>query len=188
MGKVLKGTIYPSSQYVEALLITVGVAIFSLLSKSSDKDTETELLGLVFLVMYISFDSFTSQWQSRIYADYGKENVDPFQMMLGVNVSAICITTAGLILTGDFPIVFEFLSHNPEVFHYNIITAITSATGYVGYHSCRKHGMHATIRLPSFCFSWCSSLILIRSLSQLCIFMTIKGTSRMYPRQFPSLP
>ena len=29
MGKVLKGTVYPSSQYIEALLITVGVAIFS---------------------------------------------------------------------------------------------------------------------------------------------------------------
>jgi len=129
MGKVLKGTIYPSSQYVEALLITFGVAIFSLLSKSSDKENETELLGLVFLVMYISFDSFTSQWQSKIYTQYGKENVDPYQMMLGVNVSAICITTAGLIITGDFPVVFEFLSHNPQALRYNIITAITSASG-----------------------------------------------------------
>mmetsp|Transcript_13823 Transcript_13823/g.38205 ORF Transcript_13823/g.38205 Transcript_13823/m.38205 type:complete len:375 (-) Transcript_13823:138-1262(-) len=129
MGKFLKGTVYPSSQYLEALLITVGVAIFSLLSKSSDKNTETELLGLVFLVMYISFDSFTSQWQSKIYDQYGKENVDPYQMMLGVNVSAICITTAGLIITGDFPIVFEFLSANPQALRYNIITAITSASG-----------------------------------------------------------
>ncbi|KAL7567708.1 hypothetical protein ACA910_012044 [Epithemia clementina (nom. ined.)] len=129
MGKVLKGTEYPLSQYMEALLITVGVAIFSILSKSTDKDTETELLGLVFLIMYISFDSFTSQWQSRVYTQYGKENVDPYQMMLGVNVSAICITTAGLIVTGDFPIVLEFLHHNPLALRYNIITAITSASG-----------------------------------------------------------
>merc|ERR1719198_440020 len=49
--------------------------------------------------------------------------------MLGVNISAICITTAGLIVTGDFPIVWEFLSSNPVVLHYNIITAITSASG-----------------------------------------------------------
>jgi len=49
--------------------------------------------------------------------------------MLGVNVSAICITTAGLILTGDFPIVWEFLLVNPQALKYNIITAITSATG-----------------------------------------------------------
>lgn len=121
-------------------------------SKSSARDTSTELVGLLFLLMYISFDSFTSQWQVRdpsssnvdivcslahcssccqdkIYTQYGRANIDPYQMMLGVNVSAICITTAGLIVTGDIPIVLEFLRANPIVFQYNIITAITSASG-----------------------------------------------------------
>jgi len=129
MGKFLKGTAYPKSQYAEALFITVGVAIFSIASKSSDKDTNTELIGLVFLLMYICFDSFTSQWQDKVYVQYGRANVDPYQMMLGVNSSAICITTAGLIITGDFPVVWEFLSANPVVLRYNIITAITSASG-----------------------------------------------------------
>jgi adenosine 3'-phospho 5'-phosphosulfate transporter B2 len=129
MGKLLKGTQYPMTQYTEALLITVGVAIFSLLSKSSDRDTATEVIGLVFLLMYICFDSFTSQWQDKVYSQYGRTNVDPYQMMLGVNSSAILITTAGLIVTGDIPIVYEFLLANPVVLRYNIITAITSASG-----------------------------------------------------------
>jgi adenosine 3'-phospho 5'-phosphosulfate transporter B2 len=128
MGKFLKGTSYPMSQYFEALLITFGVAIFSLLSKSSDKNTSTELIGLIYLVMYICFDSFTSQWQDKIYKEYSKKDVDPYQMMLGVNISAICITTAGLIITGDIPIVYEFLVANPICLRYNI-TAITSASG-----------------------------------------------------------
>ena len=34
-----------------------------------------------------------------------------------------------LIITGDFPIVLEFLRANPMVLRYNIITAITSASG-----------------------------------------------------------
>lgn len=50
-------------------------------------------------------------------------------MMLGVNSSAICITTAGLIITGEIPTVLEFLRANPIAFRYNIITAITSASG-----------------------------------------------------------
>jgi adenosine 3'-phospho 5'-phosphosulfate transporter B2 len=129
MGKFLKGTSYPFGQYGEALLITIGVVIFSVASKSSDRDTNTELVGLVFLLMYICFDSFTSQWQDKIFVQYGRANVDPYQMMLGVNASAICITTAGLIITGDFPIVWEFLAANPVVLRYNIITAITSASG-----------------------------------------------------------
>jgi adenosine 3'-phospho 5'-phosphosulfate transporter B2 len=129
MGKLLKGSSYPCSQYIEAFLITFGVAVFSILSKSSSKDTTTELIGLVFLIMYVLFDSFTSQWQDKVYQEYGKANVDQYQMMLGVNISAICITTAGLILSGDLPIVIEFLTANPEAFRYNIITAITSASG-----------------------------------------------------------
>mmetsp|Transcript_13200 Transcript_13200/g.36456 ORF Transcript_13200/g.36456 Transcript_13200/m.36456 type:complete len:412 (-) Transcript_13200:1444-2679(-) len=129
MGRFLQGTEYPPEQYGEALLITFGVAIFSLASKTSDKENETQLLGLVFLLMYICFDSFTSQWQNKVYVKYGRPNVDPYQMMLGVNISAICMTTAGLIVSGDFPIVWEFLQANPLALRYNIITAITSASG-----------------------------------------------------------
>lgn len=129
MGRLIKGAKYPSSQYIEAILITIGVAIFSIASKSPKGNADTELIGLIYLLMYVSFDSFTSQWQDKIYQQYGRPNVDPYQMMLGVNSSAICITTFGLIVTGDFPVVIEFLAANPVVLKYNIITAITSASG-----------------------------------------------------------
>lgn len=162
MGKLLKGTNYPFSKYVEALLITVGVAIFSILSKSSSSDNDTELIGLIFLLMYISFDSFTSQWQDKIYNQYGRPNVDSFQMMLGVNSSAICITTAGLILSGDFPIVMEFLAANPIVLHYNIITAITSASGQLCiFYTIKQFGpiVFTIIMTTRQMFSICISAI-----------------------------
>mmetsp|Transcript_8854 Transcript_8854/g.13106 ORF Transcript_8854/g.13106 Transcript_8854/m.13106 type:complete len:417 (-) Transcript_8854:135-1385(-) len=129
MGKLLKGTKYPYVQYIEATFITIGVAIFSLASKSGDNEKKTDIVGLVLLITYITFDSFTSQWQDKVYVKYGRPNVDPYQMMLGVNISAICITLSGLIVSGELPIVYEFLSANPEVFQYNVITAITSASG-----------------------------------------------------------
>eukprot|EP00542_Grammatophora_oceanica_P018830 CAMPEP_0194046640 /NCGR_PEP_ID=MMETSP0009_2-20130614/22050_1 /TAXON_ID=210454 /ORGANISM="Grammatophora oceanica, Strain CCMP 410" /LENGTH=397 /DNA_ID=CAMNT_0038692011 /DNA_START=97 /DNA_END=1290 /DNA_ORIENTATION=+ len=129
MGKMLKGTSYPWGQYVEALFITLGVAVFSVASKSSDSDTATEFWGVLFLLLYISFDSFTSQWQDRVYTKYGRENVDPYQMMLGVNSSAICITIAGLIISGDFPKVYDFFLANPNCLWFNVVTAITSASG-----------------------------------------------------------
>lgn len=141
MGKILKGAVYPTSQYFEALFITIGVAIFSVASQESSRDTETEMLGLIFMLMYICFDCFTSQWQSKIYDMYGKANVDPYQMMLGVNTSAICITTAGLIYSGDFPKVWEFFLVNPNVLSYNIVTAITSASGQLCiYYTIKEFG------------------------------------------------
>lgn len=131
MGMLLKGTKYPITQYIEALCITAGVAIFSVASKhpKADQNEDTAMVGLFFLLLYICFDSFTSQWQDHVYSKYGRENVDPYQMMLGVNSSAIVITTVGLIVTGDIPIVYEFLTANPTAFWYNVITAITSASG-----------------------------------------------------------
>ena len=129
MGKFLKGTSYPFSQYIEAFLITLGVAIFSLSSKTSNSENATEIIGLIFMLMYICCDSFTSQWQDKIYQQFGRNNVDQYQMMFSVNTWAISITVAGLIVTGDIPIVVEFLTANPIALRYNIITAITSATG-----------------------------------------------------------
>eukprot|EP00339_Tiarina_fusa_P018159 CAMPEP_0117065438 /NCGR_PEP_ID=MMETSP0472-20121206/45747_1 /TAXON_ID=693140 ORGANISM="Tiarina fusus, Strain LIS" /NCGR_SAMPLE_ID=MMETSP0472 /ASSEMBLY_ACC=CAM_ASM_000603 /LENGTH=378 /DNA_ID=CAMNT_0004786065 /DNA_START=145 /DNA_END=1281 /DNA_ORIENTATION=- len=162
MGKVLKDTSYPVSQYVEAFLITVGVAIFSIASKTADRDTETEFVGLIFLLMYICFDSFTAQWQDKIYNQYGRPNVDPYQMMLGVNSSAICITTAGLILSGDLPVVFEFLTANPVALRYNIITAITSASGQLCiFYTIKEFGpiVFTIIMTTRQMFSICISAI-----------------------------
>jgi adenosine 3'-phospho 5'-phosphosulfate transporter B2 len=162
MGKFLKGTSYPLTQYAEALLITLGVAIFSITSKSSSRDADTEIIGLFFLLMYVCFDSFTSQWQDKIYTQYGRPNVDPYQMMLGVNVSAICITTAGLIITGDFPVVWEFLAANPMVLRYNIITAITSASGQLCiFYTIKEFGpiVFTVIMTTRQMFSICISAV-----------------------------
>jgi adenosine 3'-phospho 5'-phosphosulfate transporter B2 len=138
MGKVLKGTSYPLGKYAEAFLITVGVAIFSIASKSSDHDTSTQIIGLLFMCMYIMFDCFTSQWQDKVYVKYGRANVDPYQMMLGVNSTAIIMTTSGLILNGDIPKIIEFFRVNPSVFQYNVITAITSASGQLFIYTTIK--------------------------------------------------
>ncbi|KAL3822654.1 hypothetical protein ACHAXA_001807 [Cyclostephanos tholiformis] len=138
MGRLLKGTSYPLGKYVEALLITIGVAVFSIASKSGDQDTSTEIIGLLFMCMYVFFDCFTSQWQDKVYATYGRANVDPYQMMLGVNSTAILMTTAGLIVSGDVPKIIEFFSANPTVLQYNVITAITSASGQLFIYTTIK--------------------------------------------------
>merc|ERR1719203_2274951 len=160
MGRILKGTQYTCGKYVEALFITIGVAVFSLASKSGNAEAKTELLGYMFLCTYITFDSFTSQWQDKIYQKYGKANVDPYQMMLGVNSSAIMITISGLVVSGDIPIVTEFLMANPNVFQYNVITAITSASGQLCiYYTIKEFGpivftiIMTTRQMISICLS-----------------------------------
>merc|ERR1712154_129236 len=56
-------------------------------------------------------------------------------------MGAIVITTAGLLFSGDFPKVWEFFLVNPSVLTYNIITAITSASGQLCiYYTIKEFG------------------------------------------------
>ena len=141
MGRVLKGTTYGISEYIEAILITGGVAFFSLASKHNKKDLDEsfEWNGFILLCVYVLADSFTSQWQSRIYRDYGK--IDHFHMMYGVNVSSIIVTTFALVASGEIPRVIEFMVYNPTALWYNVLTAITSTTGQIAiFYTIKKFG------------------------------------------------
>lgn len=140
MGRILKGTQYSFAEYVEAVVITMGVVMFSL-SKASWVATtpQYEVMGIGLLTLYILSDSFTSQWQSRVYRDYSQ--VDSFQMMFGVNVSAVLLTSGALLLSGELGLVLEFIRYNPMALHYNIITAICSSSGqFVIYYIIKRYG------------------------------------------------
>lgn len=92
MGTILKGTVYSRLEYIEAVGITIGIIIFSMSKSNFASNSWTnEVIGFLLLSMYVLSDSFTSQWQSKIYKDYGK--IDHFQMMFGVNASSIIITS-----------------------------------------------------------------------------------------------
>jgi solute carrier family 35 (adenosine 3'-phospho 5'-phosphosulfate transporter), member B2 len=100
LGTILKGTTYSC----EAILITLGVLIFSLAKGSmSTSDRQSNILGFSLLCLYILSDSFTSQWQSRLYRDYGK--ISHYQMMYGVNVSSIILTITAMLFSGEIPFV-----------------------------------------------------------------------------------
>jgi adenosine 3'-phospho 5'-phosphosulfate transporter B2 len=140
MGKVLKGTDYSITEYIEAAFITIGVAVFSTAKSAKDADEKTtQFYGFILLCLYITSDSFTAQWQSRVYRDYGK--IDQFHMMFGVNISAILITSFALVVSGEIPLVIDFFSHNPSTLWYNILTAITSTTGQLCiYFTIKRFG------------------------------------------------
>ena len=84
-------------------MITGGVAVFSMSAqnakKSDNSDGSLEIAGFMLLSSYVLSDSFTSQWQSRIYRDYGK--IDHYHMMYGVNCSSIVFTVLALVISGD---------------------------------------------------------------------------------------
>ena len=113
MGKFLNKKAYPWVEYAEAVMITLGVATFGLCREKTPgkAEGETEFFGLLCLTLYICSDAFTSQWQDRINKTY---ETSTYQMMFGVNCSAIIITVAALVAQNEIPAVTEFLLHNPQ--------------------------------------------------------------------------
>jgi adenosine 3'-phospho 5'-phosphosulfate transporter B2 len=91
VGVLVNGKSYPLLEYFEAILISSGATIFTLFGKSSSHSTggTDSYIGIGLLLSYLFCDSFTSQWQSKVYKKYG---VDQYQMMLGVNFWSIVLT------------------------------------------------------------------------------------------------
>ena len=120
---------YPAIAYIEALAITAGVAMFTFSEKSGRHHGEEHAdsaYGLTLLAFYLFCDSFTSQWQSRVYKQF---NIDQYQMMLGVNIWSMIMTGFTLMQSGEFFSSLAFILADSQAFMHVIVLSITSATG-----------------------------------------------------------
>ena len=65
MGKLISGKKYEYYEYVTAVMISAGLSMFLMTSGDTSKhtDTATTTSGIIMLIGYMMFDSFTSNWQ-----------------------------------------------------------------------------------------------------------------------------
>jgi adenosine 3'-phospho 5'-phosphosulfate transporter B2 len=144
VGKVLHNKHYQLRDYLEALTITGGIFIFMFTSKTPSKklgggeDVSLEMLGVAILCIYVLCDSFTSQWQKRVFDNY---RVDQFQMMLGVNGFSLLFTGMSLLQTGQGAECISFLMRNQGALLHVATLSVTSATGQLFiFYTIRRFG------------------------------------------------
>jgi len=141
VGKLLNGKTYDAIEYAEALSISMGIFIFSFAESSSQphESSETKLWGLLMLALYLVGDSFTSQWQSRVYKLH--PSVDQFQMMFATNLWSMLLALIVLVVTGELWKTLEFLNENPAAVTDNLAIAVTSTTGQLFiFYTIRRFG------------------------------------------------
>jgi adenosine 3'-phospho 5'-phosphosulfate transporter B2 len=128
MGKILSKKSYPWYEYATAVLISLGASLFLLASShhSKNKATETTVPGLIILLGYMVFDSFTSNWQSELFKIY---KMSPVQCMFGVNVFSCLFTMSSLIEQGEFFSSLLFIFRHNELFFHAVMLSICSAAG-----------------------------------------------------------
>lgn len=128
MGKIVSRRSYDYHEYVTALMISVGVSMFLLTSGdvTRHKGSVTTLSGIILLVGYMSFDSFTSNWQGELFR---RHKMSPIQMMTGVNMFSCSLTAVSLLEQGGFFDSLAFMGRNPNFVLHAVVLSLCSAVG-----------------------------------------------------------
>lgn len=126
MGKLLNGRSYSWLEYGEAIMISIGVCIFAL-GGSGGPEGHTPLIGFLMIGLYVVCDSFTAQYQSRVFK--GNKEITQFQMMFATNTWAILFTLAALLASGEWWTTIDFIQRNPVAMLDNVGISVTAAFG-----------------------------------------------------------
>lgn len=126
MGKVVSGNKYPLFDWATAAQLGVGTSIFLLSNHSDDgSGSDTTFSGLLCLMGYMVFDSFTSNWQSEVF----KYKMSSMEMMFGVNVFSCIFTSWSLISQGSFATSLGFMLRHPDFTFHAAVLSCCSAIG-----------------------------------------------------------
>ncbi|CAL1540345.1 unnamed protein product [Lymnaea stagnalis] len=128
MGKVVSKKTYQYHEYVTAVMISMGLFMFLLTSGdvTRHKDSVTTTSGLIMLIGYMLFDSFTSNWQGELFTQYKMSSI---QMMAGVNLFSCLLTSVSLIEQGGFIDSAAFMLRHPDFIMDAVLLSICSASG-----------------------------------------------------------
>eukprot|EP00924_Labyrinthula_sp_SR-Ha-C_P005435 snap_masked-scaffold_1-processed-gene-31.20-mRNA-1 protein AED:0.09 eAED:0.09 QI:0/-1/0/1/-1/1/1/0/390 len=138
MGKIISKKEYPLYEYLVAIMILVGVGVFMISEKESSGEKSTSAAGIILLVGYLTFDSFTSQWQGWLFKEY---KMSSYQMMLGVNSFSSLLTGLSLIQSGEMWSSIAFLKQDTDCMRDILLFSITGATGSMFiFHTIKTFG------------------------------------------------
>lgn len=128
MGKLVSHRSYSAFEYFTALMISVGLFLFLLTSEDSLHSTGkvTTVSGIIILVGYLAFDAFTSNWQDQLFHTY---RMSSLQMMAGVNLFSVLLTSVSLFEQGAFQEAAAFMQRHPKFGLHTLVLSSTSAIG-----------------------------------------------------------
>lgn len=127
MGKIVSRTKYQFYEYLTAGLISLGMVLFMTGSAEENKGSAvTTLTGVFLLCMYMTSDSFNSNWQGALFKSY---SMSPVEMMFGVNMFSCIFTFSSLFVQSGFMDSIEFSAKHPAFVYDCLLLSISAAVG-----------------------------------------------------------
>ncbi|XP_075680707.1 adenosine 3'-phospho 5'-phosphosulfate transporter 1 isoform X3 [Dermatophagoides pteronyssinus] len=150
MNQIVMGRTQKREEWLFAIAISFGMSIFMLNEKRESHGNMNETIndsftfssfmsGIIILVLYLTFDSFTSNWQQSLFDKY--RSLTSLHMMAAVNFYSILFTSISLLQQSDFFPAISLLFANPALMLDCIILSICSAGGQLFiFHTISTYG------------------------------------------------
>jgi adenosine 3'-phospho 5'-phosphosulfate transporter B2 len=136
MGVFMHNKSYESYEYLSAALVGFGLYLFMDSSEhinfkenvfGQTESMDGAICGVVLLILFLFFDSFTGQWQTRMFQI--NKSMSPLQMMLIMNAFSCVFSFITLVHQEELNIALQFVYKHPEIIIHLIIFCITSTVG-----------------------------------------------------------
>mmetsp|Transcript_12887 Transcript_12887/g.15395 ORF Transcript_12887/g.15395 Transcript_12887/m.15395 type:complete len:500 (-) Transcript_12887:55-1554(-) len=138
MGKFIGNKSYPAEDYAVALMIGFGISVFMISTEDMNFGLDSvgapetwsgTLCGIMLLGFFLIFDSFTGQWQSRMFHKH--EDLTPAHMMLLVNTFSLVFSFITLVHTKEIGPFMEFVVAHPDMHMHVVIFSIGNTIGQI---------------------------------------------------------
>jgi len=136
MGKFMHNKTYESYEYVSAAVVGFGLYLFLDSSEKIDlkqnvfgdpESVKGAWCGVVLLLLFLAFDSFTGQWQTRMFQLH--KQMSPLQMMLITNAFSTVFAFITLVHQEELSLSLSFVGTHPEIILHLLFFCITSTVG-----------------------------------------------------------
>jgi solute carrier family 35 (adenosine 3'-phospho 5'-phosphosulfate transporter), member B2 len=136
MGKFMNNASYSAYEYVCAA--TVGFGLYLFLDSTEHIDfrqnvfgapetVKGAMCGVVLLFLFLLFDSFTGQWQSRMFKL--NKSMSPLQMMLIMNAFSATFSFVTLVHQEELTKAMMFVYNHPQLFLHVSVFCLCSTIG-----------------------------------------------------------
>jgi len=135
-GLLLGGKKYALMEYVQVVMITLGVCIFNFGGKKKGGDASDSTYGLLLIAFSLVMDAVTGGLQDKVKVSCKKLNPDNpkakptmHESMLWTNFSGFIVAVVLAAATGHLQGGLSFCLKNPECFKAIVIYSVSSAVG-----------------------------------------------------------
>ncbi|KAL7512062.1 hypothetical protein ACHAXN_009022 [Cyclotella atomus] len=146
MGKLLGNQSYPQYDYIVAIFVGIGIAMFMSSTDELTFDfdvygehTSAKWTGVMLLLFFLFFDSFTSQWQSRMFKMH--RDMSMIELMFATSAFSTVLSLITLVHDDKLWPAFDFVMRHTEIqFHFFVFSVCSTIGQLCIFYTIKNFG------------------------------------------------